>query len=178
MRRAVWFGLLLLLWSSRASATIVIPADLRELAHDAKAVARGRVVAVEARWLEGRRGIETLVTLETEAYLKGSLGERVQFRVPGGSLGRFRNVVVGAPRFDVGQRAIVFLGTRGPSVPFILGLNQGVYRLEHTAAGDFVTPPPTVPAAVAPVSRGSQHLAAAPLAEFEARVQRLLEEVP
>jgi hypothetical protein len=90
-----------------------MPADLGELSRDAWAIARGRVVAVDAQWTDGRRTIETIVTLEPDAYLKGQPGSTVQFRVPGGSLGRFRNIVVGAPRFAVGQRVIVFLGARG-----------------------------------------------------------------
>src|SRR3989454_3262808 len=60
-------------------------------------IARGRVVAVDAQWTPDRRTIETLVTLEVESYLKGALGGTVQFRVPGGTLGRFRSIVVGAP---------------------------------------------------------------------------------
>ena len=114
---------------ARPSATVVVAADLGELARDARAIARGRVVAVDARWTDDRRTIETLVTLDVDGYLKGALGETLQFRVPGGELGRFRSVVVGAPEFAVDQRVIVFLGARGPMVPYILGLNQGVYRI-------------------------------------------------
>ena len=36
-------------------ATVYISADLGELTTDARAVAHGRVVALEAQWLEGRR---------------------------------------------------------------------------------------------------------------------------
>lgn len=170
--RWICFVLGFLIMAGRTEATVLVSADLSELARDARAIARGRVVAVESRWTDGRRTIETLVTLETESYLKGDLGETVQFRVPGGVLGRFRNVVVGAPQFKEGQRIIVFLGARGPSVPFILGLNQGLYRLATTAAGEVVATPSLVPGA-APAIRGSDRLVPAALAEFEARVRRL-----
>jgi hypothetical protein len=112
-----------------ARATVLVPADLTGLTRDAQTIARGRVVAVEARWLAGRRGIETLVTLATESYLKGPLGPTVQFRVPGGQIGAYRNIVVGAPEFAEGQRVIVFLGGTSPRVPWVLGMNQGVFRL-------------------------------------------------
>lgn len=174
--RRVWCVLLLFLAVVPVRATVLVPADLRELTRDAEAIVRGVVVALDSRWLDGRRGIETIVTLDTEIYLKGALGETVQFRVAGGTLGRFRNVVVGAPQFAVGQRVIVFLGARAPSVPFVLGLNQGVYRLARTASGDVVTPPAIVPAAT-PVSRGSRYLTPSPLAEFEARVRSFAREV-
>src|SRR5690349_11681865 len=75
-------------------ATTLVPADLGELSRDAVAIARGRVAAVDGRWTDDRRGIETIVTLQVDEYLKGDLGAALRFRVPGGLLGRFRSVVV------------------------------------------------------------------------------------
>jgi hypothetical protein len=172
--RAVLITIALSLLSSAARATVVVPADLSELSHDAVAIARGRIVAVEPQWKDGRRGIETLVTLETETYLKGSLGSVVQFRVPGGSLGRFRSIVVGAPQFTIGQRVILFLGSRGPTVPYVLGLSQGVFRLAQSVQGDWmVSPPPIVPALDGPIVRGNLSLRPSPLADFERQVRVL-----
>ncbi|PYR26043.1 MAG: hypothetical protein DMF98_10240, partial [Acidobacteria bacterium] len=68
-------------------------------------------------------------TLEVERYLKGSLGDSLEFRVPGGEFGRFRSVVVGAPEFAVDERIVVFLGAKGPAIPYVLGLSQGVFRV-------------------------------------------------
>lgn len=160
-----------------AAATVVVPADLGELSHEARAIARGRVVAVEGRWTEDRRTIETLVTLEVESYWKGALGPTLQFRVPGGELGRYRSVVVGAPEFAVDQRVVVFLGANGPVIPYVLGFNQGVYRVLRSADGQswMVTPPPMLPAAgpAARVVRGDPERKTLPLADFEARVRAL-----
>src|SRR5712671_6267663 len=124
-------------------ATVLIPADLGELSRDAVAIARGRVAALDAQWTEDRGTIETIVTLEVESYLKGSLGATLRFRVPGGELGRFRSIVVGAPEFAIEQRVVVFLGARGPSVPFVLGMSQGVFRVVRAAdnTGWLVTSP-------------------------------------
>src|SRR6478735_10629820 len=91
-----------------AAATVLIPADLGELSRDAMAIARGRVIALDSQWTEDRGTIETVVTLEVESYLKGSLGPTLRFRVPGGELGRFRSIVVGAPDLAVDQRVVVF----------------------------------------------------------------------
>jgi hypothetical protein len=126
-----------------ARATVLIPADLGELSRDAIAIARGRVTALDAQWTEDHGTIETLVTLEVESYLKGSLGSTLRFRVPGGELGRFRSIVVGAPAFAVDQRVVVFLGARGPSIPFVLGMSQGVFRVSRAAdnSGWLVTSP-------------------------------------
>jgi hypothetical protein len=127
---------------------------------------------VDARWTPERRGIETVVTLDAETYLKGGLGESVQFVTAGGELGRFQNIVVGAPRFVKGERIVVFLGARGPSVPFILGFNQGVFRV----AGDreaLVSPPPVLPTTGGRIVRGDPSRRPMPLPEFERTVREL-----
>jgi hypothetical protein len=155
-------------------ATVLVGADLGELSREAIAIARGRVVAVDARWGEGRRTIDTIVTLEVERYLKGSLGETVEFRVPGGALGRFQNVVVGAPGFAIDERVVVFLGARGPSVPYVLGLSQGVFRVARAAdASDRVTSPAFFPAS-SRIVRGDPARVSVALDEFEQRVRGLV----
>jgi len=156
-------------------ATTIVPADLGELSRDAVAVARGRVAAADARWSEDRRAIETIVTLEVERYLKGDLGSTVQFRVPGGRLGRFRSVFVGAPAFAADDRVVVFLGANGPSIPHLVGFSQGVYRLVPRDAGWIVTPPAMWPSSGGSqrVVRGSASRVPVALADFEARVRAL-----
>jgi hypothetical protein len=157
-------------------ATTIVPADLGELSHDAIAIARGRIADVRSQWTEDRGTVETIVTLEVESYLKGSLGTTIRFKVPGGELGRFRTVVVGAPDFVVDQRVVVFLGAHGPTVPYIVGFNQGVYRVVRAPDGSgwLVTPPPNVagPTAVR-VVRGDLTRRPVPLADFEQRVRVL-----
>ncbi len=173
------FLFLSLLLAVPAGATTIIPADLDELSRDARAIVRGRVAAVDPQWTEDRGTIETMVTLEVESYLKGDLGPTLRFRVPGGELGRFRSIVVGAPAFAVDQRVVVFLGARGPSIPYVLGLSQGVFRVVRADnAAWIVTPPAILPAvtgtvAAGPVVRGDPSRRALPLADFEQRVRAL-----
>src|SRR5882672_10158206 len=169
-----------LLPAAPSRATTIIPADLGELSRDARAIVRGRVAALDSQWTEDRGTIETTVTLEVESYLKGALGPTLRFRVPGGELGRFRSIVVGAPAFAVDQRVVVFLGARGPSIPYVLGLSQGVFRVVRAIdnSGWFVTPPAILPAvagtvAAGPVVRGDRSRRALPLADFEQRVRAL-----
>lgn len=144
------------------SATVLVPAELGELATEAHAIARGRVVAVEGRVSDDRRDIETLVTLEPESWLKAPASgspETVQFRVPGGQVGRYRRIVLGAPEFLVGQRVVVFLGGSAPRVPHLIGLSQGVFRLAPESGGWTI--------------RANRATAAMPLEAFEARVRTL-----
>ena len=122
-------GFLWLLSPWRAGALTVLPATFEELVRESHTVVYGRVIAVDGQWTADRRTIETIVSLEVDEYLKGSFGSIVQFRVPGGVMGRFRNIVAGAPSFSVDQQVVVFLGTRGPNVPHVIGFKQGVYRV-------------------------------------------------
>lgn len=175
MRQIVLISMLVTAVVPCASATVVLPADLGELTRDARTIARGVVVAVDARWTDDRRTIETIVTLQPETYLKGESRESLTFRVPGGTLGRYQNMVIGAPRFEVGQRVIVFLGSHGPTVPYLLGLSQGVFRVARSVDGAWmVTPPSVAPSPVGPVVRGSTARQPAPLATFERDVRALV----
>ena len=175
----VVFACLALVFAASADprATTLVSAELGELTRDAIAIVRGRVVAVDGRWTDDRRGIETVVTLDVDEYLKGDLGAAVQFRLPGGLLGRFRSIVVGAPRFAVDDRVIVFLGAKGPMIPYLVGFSQGVYRVvrDPETRDAWRVTPPVAPDGPAPVVRGDPARAPLPLPVFEARVRALTE---
>lgn len=117
----------------RLHATVIVPAELRELVAEARTIVHGRVVAAQPRVVAGERGIETLLTIDAAEYLKGSLGPRFTVRVPGGQIGDRRHVVIGAPVLRTGDDVVLFLGGSGPSVPWIVGLNQGVFRVRADA---------------------------------------------
>lgn len=175
MRVICVLNLMLLAAATSARATTIVPADLGELSRDAVAIARGRVADVRSQWTEDRGTVETIVTLEVEDYLKGSLGSMVRFRVPGGELGRYRTIVVGAPDFAVDQRVVVFLGAHGPAVPHIVGFNQGVFRVVRAADASWVVSPPPALAGAAAVRvvRGDPSRRPVPLADFEQQVRTL-----
>jgi len=162
--------------AAAAHATTLVPADIGELTRDAQAIVRGRVAAVDSRWAEGRRSIETIVTLQVQDYLKGTYGPTAQFRVPGGEIGKYRSVFLGAPQFAVDQQVVVFLAARGPELPHLVGFSQGVYRIGWSAdrKTELVQPSPFLPAAAAtPVVRGDRARVPMALAEFERRVRAL-----
>jgi hypothetical protein len=129
---------------SRLGATTFAPADFSELVLAARAIVHGRVIEVRPQWADGRRRVETLVTLQVATSLKGSLGATVIFRVPGGQLGRYRTIVLDAPSFLPGDEVVLLLSARGPSIPYVLGLSQGVFRISaDPISGDRrVTPTP------------------------------------
>jgi hypothetical protein len=164
--------------SARAAATVLVPADLTELTRDATAIVHGRVVEVRAEWLEGRRAIDTYVTVAAATYLKGDLGASVTLRVPGGRMGAYRSFIVGAPVFNVGDEVVLFLGSQGPSVPYVLGLSQGAYRVRTDRESGRRTVIP--PAIIAPdrdavrLVRGDPTRPAPTLEQFAAHVRAIL----
>ena len=110
-------------------ATVIIPIEFRELVTTSPVIVHGHVTDVRAAYVDGRRSVETFVTVTAEEYLKGDLGQYVTFRVPGGELGRYRTIFVGAPAFRVGEEVVLFLKTSAGRVPFVAGLNQGAFRV-------------------------------------------------
>ncbi|MGE5245001.1 MAG: hypothetical protein ACM3SQ_12300 [Betaproteobacteria bacterium] len=177
MRRMVLASALLLLGAGPGRATVLIPATLGDIARDARTIAVGRVIDVRPRWTPGRHTIETLVTLEVREYLKGPLGDTVEFLVPGGEMGRYRSIFVGAPTFAPDERVIVFLGARGPGIPYVLGLGQGVFRLIPAPDGSgWLVSPPAVLRSVGlatGIVRGDPERRPMPLGAFERRVRVL-----
>jgi hypothetical protein len=110
-------------------ATVILPIEFRELVATAPLIVHGQVADVRAGWADGRRSVETFVTIAVTEYLKGDMGERMTFRVPGGQLGRYRTIFVGAPEFSEGDEVVLFLKHSGASYPYIIGLSQGAFRV-------------------------------------------------
>jgi len=166
----------------RIDATVLAPADIVDLTHDSGAIVRGRIAAVNSRWTEDRRAIETVVTVDVESSFKGPLDKTAQFVVPGGTLGRYRSVVVGAPEFEVGQRVIVFLAWHGPTYPHLVGFSQGVFRVVSASAqaGPVVIPVPIVRPTIGGtrIVRGDPARQVLSLDAFEQRLRAVVEGRP
>jgi hypothetical protein len=155
---------------------VLLPADLGELARGSQAIIHGRVTSVRAEWVAGHRRIDSFVTVEATEYFKGDFGRAVTFRVPGGQIGRYRSVTVGAPVFREGDEVVLFLGARGPSVPYVLGLSQGVFRVvTDVSSGRRLVTPPALVAGVEPaaVRRGDPARRPIDLASFGDTVRGL-----
>jgi hypothetical protein len=135
--------------TSVASATVLVPAEFTEIVGGSQIIAYARIVDVRPEWADGRRWVDSVITADVVSYLKGgSDQETIAFKVPGGQLGRYRSVVVGAPSFKRGDEAVLFLKRQGDELPNVFGLNQGVFRVRIDArTGErVVVPPPTMKA--------------------------------
>jgi hypothetical protein len=161
-------------------ATVLVPAEFREIVNGADIIAYGRVIETAVERSDDRKRIDTLVTLQVGTYLKGGPGETIVFTVPGGQIGRFRNVMVGAPHFAVGEETIVFLTVKDGGHPLVFGLNQGVFRvrIDDQTKRRVVTPPVLAARGSAPelVVRGAVDRRPLPLETFGAQVQTVVAE--
>ena len=129
MRRLCALLVPLLSVSYTLSATVILPAEFREIVSGSQIIVHGRVTDVRAEWVEGRSRIESFVTIEPAIWFKGSPLPAITFRTPGGQVGRYKSITVGAPEFRPGEEAVLFLKTQGRAVPQVFGLNQGVFRV-------------------------------------------------
>jgi hypothetical protein len=158
-----------------AASSVTVPAEFREIVSDATLIIRGRVTAQQTvRSADGEVG--TVSTVAVDVVLKGTASTSVSILVPGGRLGRYRSVMVGAPRFERHDAAVFFLkrGVDGLWRP--VGLAAGVFRIQpDRATGRLSVRPPVVANRTAsttgPVVRGDERRRSLTIAEFDALVR-------
>lgn len=143
------------------------------MVNGSQVIVHGAIVDVRAQASGGRSTIETLITVAVATPLKGDSRATVVFRVPGGQVGRYRRVMVGAPEFTEGEEVVLFLSGRAPAMPLPFGLHQGVYRVRRSAGQALVTP--LVPDAAGRVVRGDPARRPVALDDFARQVRTLVE---
>jgi hypothetical protein len=169
----------LLCFTPSLSATVLLPAEFRAIVNGSQIIVYGRVSSVRSQWTEGRRRIESLVTLDATDFYRGTPARTVTFRVPGGQVGRYKSVTVGAPEFQAGDEVVLFLKAQGPAMPHVFGLNQGVFRVRVDArTGRRLVALPIVTARGASpeiIVRGDTNRRPLPLAQFAAQVKAVVQ---
>jgi len=135
--------------NASAHAMVVVPAEFNEMVTASHTIVYGRVVDVQSYETAGRRTIESLVTVQVVEAIKGQPGHTAYFKLPGGQVGRYRRVMVGAPQCARGDEVVLFLKGSAPAVPMPFGLTQGVYRVNRGVDGRAMVMPP---------ARGSERL--------------------
>ena len=145
-RRSTWIACLsaLVLDVSVPHATTVERMTFSEVVRGAAVIAAGTVSTVDTVWDPDQERPFTEVTFEDEdlEVLKGEVGQRpltLRFlggKTPGGLVLR----VSGMPRFEVGQKAVVFSSSPdGAAICPLVGWWQGLYRIVHDAKRDVLT---------------------------------------
>ncbi len=111
-----------------ARATVLRGLSLDSLCRSSNVILRGKVVARAAAWKGGR--IYTRVTLQVTSSLRGKhvTGQSVSFWRLGGRVGRYVQIIRGAPTFHAGDHVLVFLNRRGGRL-FVTGMAQGRFTI-------------------------------------------------
>lgn len=156
-----------------AGAITIVPMTFEQLVDESSGIVYARVRDVRGQWTSQRNAIESLITLDVLRHLKGSLGEQILLRLPGGEAGGLVNVLPGAPVLRQGDLVVIFLKARGPAIATALGLGQGIFRVgvDPRTGEARVTPPLLKPSAAGRVLRGAVDRKALSLDAFEAAVR-------
>lgn len=145
MRRSLSAVLLFWLAVLPAQAVTVAPLSFEELVRLSSSVVYARVIDVRGQWTDDRQSIDSLVTVTVIKGLKGAPAAELTLTVPGGQVGRYLNLMPGAPSFGRGDLVVLFLTARGPRLPVTTGFTQGIYRVVRDGgSGDVLVVPPAV----------------------------------
>lgn len=112
-----------------ARATLLQRFEIEDLAVRSEAVVIARVAEVTSGWEEDSM-IRTRVRLEIERTIAGRAPREVTVVIAGGTVDGVSATIGGAPRFEKGDRVVVFLEPRRTGGKHVVGAFQGAFRLE------------------------------------------------
>lgn len=130
MRRCVSV-LMLALAAAAAWATTLEKLSVEEMVQQSTAIVRGRATAAGS--VQRGSMIYTVYRLQVSEVLKGAAPAEVS--VPGGTYGRYRQSIAGAPVLEPGVEYVLFLWASPRGLVQVIGLSQGVFQLKTAAEG-------------------------------------------
>lgn len=177
MRSSLFIMVALALSLASAEALTVVPIKFSDLVAQADTIVYGRIALVEGQWASDRQSIDSLVTVDVLDRFKGRGGGSATFKVPGGRAGNTINVLPGAPTFHEGDLVVLFLSSRGPSIPTPVGLTEGVLRvaLDARSGAPLVAAPLGYGGESGPIVRGSASRAPVPVSALAEGVRAIVE---
>lgn len=117
--------------ASPALATMVLHLEIEDLIPLSPLVVVGQVNTIEASWNADRTKIYTRVSVTVEEQLRGSAAAAVvEIKLIGGNVDGTLAEMPGAPRFEPGERVLLFLEPRKDSDGYLpVGLFQGKFQV-------------------------------------------------
>ena len=121
-------------------ATTVIPPTFDELVDQAEIIFQGDVTRVRSEWVgEGaQRHIMSYVTFKVEESLKGNPGQSYTVRMLGGTVDGETMGVSDAPKFQVGDKDILFVQNNGSQFIPLVGIMHGRFHVRTNESGQQV----------------------------------------
>ena len=117
-----------------ARATTLQKLELDEIIRVSTAIVRAKVVgsAGAVRWQD----IYTFYQLQVLEDFRSAGRRQVEVAVPGGAAQGQHQLVAGAPQLTPGEEYIFFLWTSPSGLTQVIGLSQGLFRVEPDADGN------------------------------------------
>jgi hypothetical protein len=143
-RQILWLALVLCLTTATAPvwASTFVAMPRLQLVEQADSVIVGRVLAVEPYWDSEHGVIVSEAVISVEKELVGETPEVIRVKTWGGRIGNALIEASGMPKFQEGERQLLFLYTRrGEQVPRVLGYQQGQYRIVEAEDGTEIAKP-------------------------------------
>jgi hypothetical protein len=121
---------------SAAWGTTVVPPTFEELVSQAEVIFQGAVTDVRSEWAGAgtQRHIVTYVTFRVEDSFKGNLGATYSVRLLGGTVDGETMEVTDTPKFNVGDRDILFVENNGSQFVPLVGISHGRFRVDRDRA--------------------------------------------
>jgi hypothetical protein len=113
--------------------TTVVPPTFDELVSQAEVIFQGAVTDVRSEWAGAgaQRHIVTYVTFRVEEGFKGNVGATYSVRLLGGTVGGETMEVTDTPKFNVGDRDILFVENNGSQFVPLVGISHGRFRVDR-----------------------------------------------
>ncbi|HEV7487112.1 MAG TPA: hypothetical protein VGQ65_15650 [Thermoanaerobaculia bacterium] len=115
------------------ATSFVVPSD-RELIRSADAIVVASALSSYTQ-RTSENGIETVTVMSIEESIKGDAAGSINVVEPGGTFGQRATVIAGVPRFEEGQRMLLFLVRTGPSRWAVTQLVLGKFTFGTDIAG-------------------------------------------
>ena len=116
----------------RVPATTVIPPTFEQLVQQAELIFQGTVTNVHSVW-EGegaQRHIDTYVTFQIGENVKGNAGSSYTIRILGGTVGDETMEVTDTPKFNVGDRDVLFVEHNNEQFVPLVGITHGRFHVQ------------------------------------------------
>ena len=114
-----------------SQATVLIPKDFNDLTREADVVFVGTVIDIYSEWRDPEQtGIYTYVIFDDLEIIAGDYQDaEMTVRFSGGQVGDIKTEYAGVPRFNLGERNLLFLSGNFIELCPVVGWIQGNFRI-------------------------------------------------
>jgi hypothetical protein len=134
--RLVTTTLALLAVMASAWATTLLKLSTDQMIQQSTSIVRAKVAGSSTGYVG--RDIYTTYQLQVTENLKSSSPASLQVAIPGGVVGRYRQMVPGAPSLISGQEYVLFLWTSKSGLTLVMGLSQGLFAVTQDSSGNSI----------------------------------------